>query len=461
MKLTNLETHDFMKKDVVFEKRKWVGITSYCNNRCIFCLDGNIKNKKYKSLSEIKRELRGGLKEGCSRLILSGGEPTIHPRFINIIKLGKNIGYKKIQVITNGRMFAYRSFLNSAIKVGLDEITFSIHGHTKGLQDSLTNVNGSFEQTVKGIKNAKKDNLIVNADIVLNKKNIKYFPQIITFLLNLGIREFDILQIMPFGRAIDNREYLFYNIEKNLHYIIKGFEIAKKRGAVLWTNRFPPEYLEGYEKLMQDPYKLFDEIRGRKKDFENDLSKNRPFKCYGERCALCCLKGLCEFMIKKNRVMNSTKKRRTLNEFKAEFIITKQNYKNLIKNNNAKIFSLVSPKVNYKNYESVVPNIKEILPYLYKAIEKAKKPLIRNIPYCFTEKKYHKFMFKDDSSVLKSIYFDKNSKLDIIKLTKDYIENKKIKSLRCKNCIFDKKCDGVFQKYIMKYGFKELKPILK
>ena len=68
---------------------------------------------------------------------------------------------------------------------------------------------------------------------------------------------------------------------------------------------------------------------------------------------------------------------------------------------------------------------------------------------------------KDNPDTLKSTYFDNNSELDIVKLTKDYIENKKIKSLRCNKCKFNRKCDGVFQKYIMKYGFKELKPIQK
>lgn len=454
-----------LRKNAIFERRKWVGITSYCNNNCIFCLDGDIKNKVYKSLSEIKKELRGGIVEGCTHLILSGGEATIHPNFIDTIKLGKEMGYRKIQVITNGRMFAYVKFLEKAIEAGLNEITFSIHGHTKELHDYLTGVNGSFEQTIKAVKNAKRSNLIINADIVLNKKNVIYFPKIITFFLNLGINEVDILQIMPFGRAINQKESLFYDVKKNLNYIIEGFEIAKKRKAVLWTNRFQPEYLESYEELIQEPYKLLDEIRGRKKDFEADLSKNRPFKCYGERCSLCYLNELCKFIIKKNKTFNSDKKKEIFiskTNVERETVITKDNYKELEHNGGKeRIFSLVSPEQNYKDYELIVPDIKNILPHLYKAIEKIEKPLIKNIPYCFIEEKYRKYIINEDRDVLKDTYFDKNMKLDIVKLTEDYINNKKVKSLRCNNCKFNEICGGIFQKYVMNYGFKELHPILK
>ncbi len=167
----NVDVENFIKKNAIFEKRKWVGITAMCNNKCIFCLDGDIKNKFHKSLSQIKQEFDSGLAEGCTRLVLSGGDPTVHPNFIEIIKLGRESGYKKIQIITNGRMFSYPIFLKKAIKAGLNEITFSIHGHNPEIHDSLTSVKGSFEQTVKGIKNALSiRNLIVSADIVLNKK---------------------------------------------------------------------------------------------------------------------------------------------------------------------------------------------------------------------------------------------------------------------------------------------------
>lgn len=432
------------RKQSVFEHRKWVGLTSYCNNRCIFCLDGDLKDKKNKTLAEIRKELQEGIKEGCTRLVLSGGEATIHPDFIKVVQLGKKLGYTRVQVISNGRMFSYKNFVNDAVKGGLDEITFSIHGHTKDLQDKLTGIDGTFEQVVKGIKNALKQNIIVNVDIVLNKMNVEHFPEIIQFLLNLGIMEFDVLQITPFGRASNGS--LFYDIKENMPAIRKGLDTALKAGAVVWTNRFPPQYLEGYEELMQDPIKLLDEIRGREKEYE----ENEHLSCYGKACSLCYLKELCKFIVDTRKEGASTEKEVS----PSTLFITKQNYKEL--DNHAKqIFSLIPPHHNYKDYETVAPNIKRILPYLYKAADNISSPVIQNVPYCFLEEKYWKYVNNEPS------HFDDNVNLDVMKMTQYYIGHKKIKAEKCSKCKFDKKCPGVFQKYISIFGFKQLKPVLR
>ena len=41
----------------------------------------------------------------------------------------------------------------------------------------------------------------------------------------------------------------------------------------IWLNRFPVPHLEGYEHLIQDPYKLNDEVRGRKEEYAYLLEK--------------------------------------------------------------------------------------------------------------------------------------------------------------------------------------------
>lgn len=462
IKIEEKEEEHSKKQKAIFEKRKWIGITNKCNNKCIFCLDGEIKNKFQKSIKEIKKELNSGIEEGCVRLVISGGEATIHPDFIEIIKIGKKIGYKKIQVISNGRMFSYSGFLNKAIKAGLDEITFSIHGHNAELHDSLTSVKGSFEQTINGIKKALKKRIIVNCDIVLNKKNIIYFPKIILLLLDMGVREFDLLHIMPFGNAWANKKEMIYDLNENIHYVKEGIEIGKKRGATIWTNRFPPEYLEGYEEYIQDPHKLLDEIRGRKEEFIAKLKINNKISCYGERCNFCCMKELCEFIFLCNYLIKQKKIPKEKEE--NEIIITKETYDKLKdeflkrKEKCEVILTLVSPKYNYQRYEEIVPRIKDILPKIESLIE-SENIKIKNIPPCFLKPEHRKYILKDNFEIKKE--FIKEEEINLEKCALFFIENKKIKGLSCKKCKFYNNCDGIFQKYVMKYGFKELKSIPK
>jgi hypothetical protein len=60
-------------------------------------------------------------------------------------------------------------------------------------------------------------------------------------------------------------------------------------------NRFPPQHLEGYEHLIQDPYKLNDEVRGRREEFALLLERGIPLDCREpERCKYCYLQQLCD-----------------------------------------------------------------------------------------------------------------------------------------------------------------------
>lgn len=75
--------------------------------------------------------------------------------------------------------------------------------------------------------------------------------------MRLDVYEFDILQIIPFGRGFhENREVLFYNIGDNLLPLHQTWKLSKIPGVHMWTNRFPAEAFEGFEDLIQDPRKI-------------------------------------------------------------------------------------------------------------------------------------------------------------------------------------------------------------
>ena len=73
-------------EEAAHQKRNWVRLTSMCNNKCTFCLDTMAHNETMAPDDEIKARIIEGRRKGSNRLILSGGEPTIHPSFIKFIK---------------------------------------------------------------------------------------------------------------------------------------------------------------------------------------------------------------------------------------------------------------------------------------------------------------------------------------------------------------------------------------
>ena len=284
-------------EEAAHDKRNWVRLTYDCNDRCIFCLDSDTHDGEIRAPDEIKAQILDGRRKGATRLILSGGEPTIHPRYVDFVKLGRLAGYTKVQTVTNGRMFAYREFLTRCLDEGLSEITFSIHGPNARIHDALVGVRGAFDQEIRGLMNALEDGRpIVNIDVCVNRGNVKVLPELIEKFVGMGVREYDLLQVIPFGRAfVEGRDTLFYDLEEAAPYLREAFSWSEKPDMHIWLNRFPPAHCEGYEHLIQDPYKLNDEVRGRKEEYEALLARGEPLDCRDPaRCRYCYLERLCD-----------------------------------------------------------------------------------------------------------------------------------------------------------------------
>lgn len=279
------------------EKRNWVRLTKLCNNRCTFCLDSDAHDGECVPEMVVKAQIVEGRKSGATRLILSGGEPTIHPKFVDFARLGAKLGYRRVQTVTNGRMFAYPAFAKAALDAGLGEVTFSLHGHTPKLHDALVGVPGAFAEEIRGMKNVMADGrAIVNVDIVLNRRNVGCLTAMMLTFMKLGVREFDLMQVIPFGRAFSDeyRDTLFYDLEEAHAAIQEALDLKKLPGVQIWTNRFPIENLEGHEELIQDPHKLFDEVRGRYDEYARFLATGKKIECFGVRCPHCFMRRYCD-----------------------------------------------------------------------------------------------------------------------------------------------------------------------
>lgn len=288
-----------------YQKRKHILITGLCNNNCLFCFSKNNLKINHLAIKKIKQMFDDGISEGCNGLIISGGEPTLHPNFIEIISLAKNTGYKYIQIITNGRMFSYPTFLRKAKDAGLSEITFSIHGHNAKLHDYITQVKGSYNQVIKAVKLAHRYKIPMKINIVVNKKNIKHLKDMALTFAKLRVKTIGLLQIVPFGDAWINRNKLFYDLSKYNKNIKEFIEESKKKKISICSNRFDLELFEDYPELAQDPHKFINEVEARLNEFETLTKKGKELYCYPVKCNYCFLKDFCKELHTKNKKIRS------------------------------------------------------------------------------------------------------------------------------------------------------------
>lgn len=410
------------------ENRVWIRISSICNNKCLFCLDSDSQDGTFVSSKVIYEKINSWLKSWCkNRIILSWWEASINPNFIKYIRYAKDLWYKRIQTITNWIMFSDEYFCDNVINAWLEEITFSFHWHNENLHDFLVWSKWAFKKSLKWLIYIKKTHpsIILNIDIVVNRINIKFLPDIIKFFIRLWINEFDILQIIPFWRWFkENKTKLFYNIEWNLHYLYSVWELSNYKWINIWTNRFPAEVFEWYEQLIQDPIKIKSEIMWEGyemfKKFVLSKWKERPF-CHWEMCKYCFLNQYCNDFIKNQN----------------KLILQKPWNYEIIKGD----LSLIHI------YEKFWKTTNEFINYIKDRVKKWK--ILINIPKCILW------------SWIYQNYWDVQEEKTLEDYTEKYIKNLyRKKSLRCKKCKYYNECEGIHINFIRSYGFSILEPIL-
>jgi molybdenum cofactor biosynthesis enzyme MoaA len=187
-----------------------------CNSRCKYCtqLDYRVipqADKLDLDTAQIIERIRFGAANGYDQIGFSGGEPTIRPDFVDLIKEARSHPFKRIGVTTNGRMFAYRKFAEEVMLAGLDGFTFSLHGHTSELHDKITASPGALEQAMTGLRNVahvkRKHGLqahLMNNQILL-PDNTHYIKEVVETMAPFGVGLF---MIQPFITQRSNSDDL-------------------------------------------------------------------------------------------------------------------------------------------------------------------------------------------------------------------------------------------------------------
>ncbi|MEZ5356440.1 MAG: radical SAM protein, partial [Bryobacteraceae bacterium] len=124
-----------------------VELTNRCNLACGHCLPGRHGGGEHLPLEALSAVLRDGAALGFDRLSFTGGEPTMHPQFGEVLRRTDEAGYR-FGIVTNGWNFGsvYAKLLEH--RNALTAITFSLDGATEAAHDRLRGA-GSYRRVLK------------------------------------------------------------------------------------------------------------------------------------------------------------------------------------------------------------------------------------------------------------------------------------------------------------------------
>jgi MoaA/NifB/PqqE/SkfB family radical SAM enzyme len=281
-----------VEEDIKFD----IKIDYQCNNHCLFCVQGRKREVlPFKDYSEIRQAIKKASQEGIRKIVLTGGEPALHPDIIKIIKLAKESSFQNIQIQSNGRMFSYLDFCKKAIEAGANEFALSLHGHTSKLHDFLTDAPGSFSQTVLGIRNLKKLGKEVITNTVITKYNYRFLPDIARLLVSLNVSQYQFAFIHITGQAEENKEQIVPRKKTIMPYIKKGLDIGIKAGKSVMTEAIPYCLMNGYEdyiaenKIPESKVHDIDFVVESFSEYRKNIGKVK-----GPQCSKCKYFSICE-----------------------------------------------------------------------------------------------------------------------------------------------------------------------
>jgi uncharacterized radical SAM superfamily Fe-S cluster-containing enzyme len=140
-----------------------IDLTGRCNLSCNICFaDSNkyIYEPSFEEVYQMIKRLRETKPAPCTTVQYTGGEPTIHPRFLDIVKASKELGFTHIQVATNGIKFSDPEFAMKAREAGLQYLYLQMDGVTDEVFEKIRG-RRLLETKLKVIESARKAGLRV------------------------------------------------------------------------------------------------------------------------------------------------------------------------------------------------------------------------------------------------------------------------------------------------------------
>lgn len=276
-----------------------------CANRCLFCSNSR-RMKQFAgtpvSPGEIREVLKVKRKQGFGHVTFTGGEPTLYPRFWEVLAEAKEFGYRT-QAISNGMAFSVPPFAERVLPY-LDELCLSIHGGTAEVHDRMTGRKDSFSrirETLKILGERSGEGFFLIVNMVVTRLNVDNLSETAEFATaQKRLRQFWVSSLIPEGDGLGNYKKLAAPFKSILKHAPRVREACRKIGAELRFFGFPPCVLGEYRQWASDLYRnpsvavaraLGAEGKPQLKDFAGGLEN--PKRIQTERCCGCSLAAKC------------------------------------------------------------------------------------------------------------------------------------------------------------------------
>ncbi len=228
-----------------------------CNNECIHCVISDFKDKVLKqglpediSEQNYRQELLDSRKR-AERVVFTGGEPTIRKELPELVAFARDIGFS-ITMQTNGRRLADSNFAAALCSIAPIDFCIALHGPNAEIHDKITQKEGSFYETVQGIRNVmemRKNSGRLSGKLVISKVNAPYLIETVRLMISLGFYAIN----LTFPHACGNARKFFEKVVPRYtdikEQVLSSIEVCLLNKITVDTETMPLCFLPNVEHL--------------------------------------------------------------------------------------------------------------------------------------------------------------------------------------------------------------------
>ncbi len=216
-------------------------LTNRCNLKCPICFAnanavGYVYEPDFEQVVAMMQQLRDIRPTPETAIQFSGGEPTLHPRFHDIVKKAGEMGFSNIQIATNGLKMADYSFAQQAREAGLHTLYLQFDGTDPEIYKVIRGAD-IWDKKLKAIENCRKLDLkVCLVPTIIKTVNDNQVGNIFNFAVdNVDVISAISYQPVCFTGRIDREQRLRerYTLGDLAH------DIAKVSGAVVERDFYP------------------------------------------------------------------------------------------------------------------------------------------------------------------------------------------------------------------------------
>lgn len=144
----------------------------HCNQACSFCFVSThlppVTDARVREA--IVREARAGRK-----VVLTGGEPTLHPHLVDFARLAREHSAPGLRVAlqSNAVRLDDRAYADALVDAGVGFVQVSLHAAHAALSDAITQAPGTFERTLRGLDHlAARPEVELTINYVIVRRNV-------------------------------------------------------------------------------------------------------------------------------------------------------------------------------------------------------------------------------------------------------------------------------------------------